>query len=88
MESKRAASNSPSGDQKREPKRLRLAADLWSEEEHRKKDEVVREPLAGKSGRRKNLDVNDGFHMAGVLKLVGDLASDSFPSISRSSKVR
>jgi len=75
-ESKRAASNSPSGDQKRDPKRLRLAADLWSGEEHRKKDEVVRERLAGKSGIPKKLNVNDGFHMAGVLKLVGDLASE------------
>jgi hypothetical protein len=57
-----------------------FATDLWSEEAHRKKDKVVRERLAGKSGKPKKLDVNDGFHMAGVLKLVGDLASEGSAS--------
>jgi hypothetical protein len=77
---KRTAPNSPSGDQEREPKRLRLATDLWSEEEHRKKDEEVRELLAETESGNNQWNVNDRIHMASVLRLVGDLVSNDLAS--------
>ena len=73
--SKRVASASPV-DLKRDAKRLHLAPDLWSNEEHQQKDEAIKRRLAGRDGKPSNYDVNVEFQMAVVLKLVGDLASE------------
>ena len=73
--SKRVASASPV-DLKRDAKRLRLAPDLWSNEEHQRQDEVIKRRLVGKGAKPRKYDVSDETHMAGVLKLVGDVASE------------
>jgi len=73
--SKRVASTSPV-DLKRDAKRLRLASDLWSNEEHQQQDEVIKRRLLGKDGKPRKYDVNVESLMAIVLKLVGDVASE------------
>ena len=73
--SKRVASASPV-DLKRDAKRLHLAPDLWSNEEHQQQDEAIKRRLAGRDGKSRNYDVNMESLMAIVLKLVGDVASE------------
>jgi hypothetical protein len=73
--SKRVASTSPV-DLKRDAKRLRLAPDLWSNEEHKRQDEVVRQRLVGKDGKPRKYDVSIESLMAIVLKFVGEVASE------------
>ena len=73
---KRAASTSPVGGLKRDGKRLRLAKDLWSDEEHLQQDEVIKQRLVGKDGKPRQYDVNVQTLMAVVLKLVGEVASE------------
>ena len=73
--SKRVASTSPA-DLKRDAKRLRLASDLWSNEEHQRQDEVIKRRLVGRDGKPRHYDVNGEIHMAIVLKLVGEVASE------------
>jgi hypothetical protein len=70
--SKRVASTSPV-DLKRDAKRLRLASDLWSNEEHQQQDEVIKRRLLGKGDKPRKYDVNSEAHMTLVLKLVGDV---------------
>jgi len=73
--SKRVASASPV-DLKRDAKRLRLAPDLWSNEEHQQQDEVIKRRLVGRDGKPRKFDVNIEGLMAIVLKLVGEVASE------------
>jgi hypothetical protein len=73
--SKRVASASPV-DLKRDAKRLRLAPDLWSNEEHQQQDEEIKRRLAGRDGKPRKFDVNIEGLMAIVLKLVGEVASE------------
>jgi len=72
--SKRIASTSPV-DLKRDAKRLRLAPDLWSSEEHQQQDEVIKRRLVGRNGKPRKYDVNVETLMAVVLKLVGEVTS-------------
>ena len=74
--SKRAASTSPVGVPKPDAKRLRLAKDLWSNEEHQQQDEVIKQRLVGKDGKPRKYDVNVETFMAVVLKLVGEVAME------------
>ncbi len=73
--SKRVASTSPV-DLKRDAKRLHLASDLWSNEEHQQQDEVIKRRLVGKDGKPRKYDVKVETLMAVVLKLVGEVASE------------
>ena len=70
--SKRVASASPV-DLKRDAKSLCPATDVWSDEEHRQQDEVIRRRLVGKGGKPRKYDVNVEITMAIVLKLVGEV---------------
>jgi len=72
--SKRVASTSPV-DLKRDAKRLRLASDLWSNEEHQQQDEVIKRRLLGKGDKPRKYDVSSETHMVYVLKLVRDVTS-------------
>ena len=73
--SKRVASTSPV-DLKRDAKRLRLAPDLWSNEEHQQQDEQIKQRLVGRDGKPRKYDVSIESLMAIVLKLVGHVASE------------
>jgi len=72
--SKRVASASPV-DLKRDAKSLRLAPDLWSNEEHQQQDEEIKR-LVGRDGKPRKYDVNVETLMAVVLKFVRDVASE------------
>jgi hypothetical protein len=63
---------------KRDTKRLRLAKDLWSDEEHQQLDEVIKQRLVGnlKDGKPRQYDIRIKSLMAIVLKLVGEVASE------------
>ena len=74
-QSKRVASTSPV-DLKHDAKRLCLASDLRSNEEHQQQDEVIKRRLLGKDGKPRKYDVNVESLMAIVLKFVGDVASE------------
>jgi hypothetical protein len=72
---KRAASTSPVlGDPNHNAKRIRLAKDIWSDEEHRQLDNVITQRLSGKHGKARKYDVNLELCMAMVLKCVGEAA--------------
>ena len=73
--SKRVASASPV-DLRRNAKRLRLAPDLWSNEEHKQQDEEIKQRLGGRGGKPRIYDVSIESLMAIVLKLVGEVASE------------
>jgi hypothetical protein len=72
--SKRAAPTSPPGGPNRDAKRLRLATDLWSEDQHRQQDEIAKQRLRGH--HRKPYDIDDELHMAYVFQIVGEVASE------------
>lgn len=63
---------------KRDTKCLRLAKDLWSDEEHQQLDEVIKQRLVGnlKDGKPRQYDIRIKSLMAIVLKLVGEVASE------------
>jgi hypothetical protein len=63
-------------DLKRDAKCLRLAPDLWSNEEHQQQDEVIKRRLVGRDGKPRKFDINIEGLMAIVLKFVGDVASE------------
>ncbi|KAM6501265.1 hypothetical protein JOM56_004279 [Amanita muscaria] len=65
--SKRAASTSPVGSPTR--KRLHLVNDLWSEDEHLRQDDIVKQRLQGI-----DCNVNDKIHMVWVLRTVAGVA--------------
>jgi hypothetical protein len=73
--SKRPASASPEGDPKRDTKRLRRATDLWSEDEHLKQDETVKQRLLGKGRTPREYFVNHEPSMGYILKYVADVAA-------------
>lgn len=71
-DSKRAASSSPKREPNHDVKRLRLS-DLWSEEEHLKQDNQVKQLLLGNAGKPRKYDVTSELNMALVLKFVGEV---------------
>ncbi|KIL63638.1 hypothetical protein M378DRAFT_164328, partial [Amanita muscaria Koide BX008] len=73
---KRTASTSPAGCPNRDFKRPHLANDLWLEDEHLKQDNIVKQRLLGKGRKPTTFDIEDAIHMALVLKLVANIASE------------
>lgn len=70
QETSKRAATSPVGGPDRDPKRLRLATDLWSEDEHLQQDKIVKQNL------QEDYDINNRRDMAFILQLVADVASE------------
>jgi hypothetical protein len=69
QETSKRVATSPVGGPDRDPKRLRLATDLWSEDEHLQQDKIVNQELG------EDYDIDNRRDMSIVLKHVAEVAS-------------